>query len=150
LSGLELLRKKVRELVIMANSTVHDNMVSIPWPTPIRYTLGVGSYISTGKALNNTPEENPVRFVYQHFGNEEHNALKDGRQSWDLTAAWLAVRGRGELWDETWGGHWNVDPKTGACAWLGNTDENRTFILERMHVPDVQKIIEAELSRPPK
>ena len=150
LSGLELIRTKVRELVIMANSTVHDNKVSVPWPTPIRYTLSVGSYISTGKALNGTPEENPVRFVYQHFGDENHNALKDGRQSWDLTAAWLAVRGPGELWDETWGGYWNVDPKTGACAWLGNTDMNRTCIMERMNVADVQKIIETELSRPPK
>jgi lysophospholipase L1-like esterase len=150
LSGLELIQKKVREFVIMANSTVHDNKVSVPWPTPIRYTFGVGSYLSTGKSLSNTPEENPVRFVYQHFGNEKNNALKDGRQSWDLTAAWLAVRGTGELWDESWGGHWNVDPKTGACAWVGNADENRTFILERMHVPDVQKMLEAELSRPPK
>jgi lysophospholipase L1-like esterase len=150
LSGLELIQKKVRELVIMANSTVHDNKVSVPWPTPIRYTFGVGSTLYTGKSLNNTPEENPVRFVYQHFGDKEHNALKDGRQSWDLTASWLAVRGPGELWDESWGGYWHVDPKTGAVAWLGNTDKNRTFILERMHVPDVQKIIEAELSRPPK
>ena len=148
LSGLELIRKKVRELVIMANTNAHDNKVSVPWPTPIRYTFGVGSYISTGKALITTPEENPVRFFYQHFGNEEHNALKDGRQSWDLTAAWLAVHGAGELWDESWGGHWNVDPKTGAGSWLGNADENRTYILERMHVPDVQKIIEAELARP--
>jgi len=64
--------------------------------------------------------------------------------------AWLAVRGAGELCDESWSGHWNVDPKTGAGSWLGNTDENRAYILERMHVPDVQKNIEAKLSRPAK
>ena len=150
LSGPDLVRKKVRQLVVMANTTRYDNAVNGIWPTKILFTFGVGSYISTGKSLAGTPENNPVRCIYSLFGDDQHNALKDGRQSWDLTAAWLAVRGPGRLWDVSWGGHWTVDPATGQGDWPDGPQTNQNFILEKMPVPEVAKLLDAELARPPK
>lgn len=150
LSGLDLVRKKVRKLVIMSNTCKYDNTVLGIWPTKILYTFGVGSYISTGKSLAKTPENNPVRAIYQLFGkDEQENALVNGRQSWDLTAAWLAVRGVGDLWDESWGGHFSVDPETGKGDWVDGPHMAQSYILEKMEVPEVIKLIETELARLP-
>ena len=99
LSGLDLVKQKVRELVIMANTTPEDGYLLSKWPTKIKWTTEAGSYVGTGQSLINTPENNPVRVAYGLFGDSpEHNALKDSRASWDLTASWLAVRGVGDLW----------------------------------------------------
>lgn len=148
LSGLDLVRKKVRMLVDMANTTRYDNSVLGIWPSKILFTFGVGSYISTGKALAGTPENNPVRCIYGLFGDDRHNALRDGRQSWDLTASWLAVRGPGDLWDVSWGGYWTVDPETGQGEWRDGPQSNHNYILEKMSVPEVVKLMDAELARP--
>ncbi len=94
LSGLDLVRKKVRQLVVMANTQPQDVYILGKWPTKILWTTYVGSGIGTGPSLINTPENNPVRVAYDLFG-----VLHTGRQSWDLTAAWLAVRGPGDVWD---------------------------------------------------
>jgi hypothetical protein len=94
LSGLDLVRKKVRELVIMANTMPQDHYLLSKWPTKIMWTTYVGNGIGTGPSLLNTPENNPVRVAFDLFG-----VLHNGRQSWDETAAWVAVRGPGDVFD---------------------------------------------------
>jgi hypothetical protein len=147
LNGIDLVRKKVRELVVMANTVPQDSYVLGKWPTKIVWTTFVGNSIYTGKALINTPENNPVRFAYAHFGDDQHNALKDGRQSWDLTAAWLAVRGPGDLWDEI-SGHWQINPPGKYGTWIPQGKDR--LIIPQMSPADAAKLIDAELSRPPK
>ncbi|HEX4142192.1 MAG TPA: GDSL-type esterase/lipase family protein [Pirellulales bacterium] len=149
LSGLELVRKKVRQIVIMNNQQKEDEFVLAHWPTPILWTMEVGSHIYTGKSLATTPQENPVRFIYAHHGDEQHNSLRDGRQSWDLTASWLAVYGPGELWDVASGGSWKVNTQAGGGEWINGPATNQGFVMVRMPVPEVTRLIEAELSRPP-
>ena len=144
LSGRNLIRKKVRKLVIMGNTNRHDGSVINTWPTKILYTTDVGSVIYTGKVLVNTPENNPVRVVYRLNGAE------NGRQSWDLTAAWLAVRGPGPLWDVAYGGYRKVDPVTGESPWIDGPPTNEAYVMQRMPSPEVAKLIDAELVRPPK
>ena len=150
LNGIELVRKKVREMVVMANTIPQDAWLLSKWPTRIVWSTFVGSSIYAGKSLGNTPENNPVRAAYGLFGdNAEHNAMKDGRQCWDLTAAWLAVRGAGEVWDET-SGYWKVDPHPGGYgAWIEG-DENQRLVIPKMTYPEVSKLMEAELACPPK
>ena len=144
LSGRELIRRKVRKLVIMGNTDKHDGSVIDTWPTKILYTTYVGSVIYTGQTLVNTPENNPVRVIYRLNGAE------NGRPSWDLTAAWLAVRGPGALWDVTYGGYRKVDPVTGESPWIDGPPTKEAYVMERMPSQEVAKLIDAELSRPPK
>ena len=133
----------------MANTVPEDAYVLSKWPTPILWTTFVGTTIFTGKALAQTPENNPVRVAYGLFGDEKFNALRDNRQSWDLTAAWLAVRGPGELWDVI-SGHWRVDPPGGYGTWINGPATKEGLVIPRMPIPEVTKLIERELSRPPK
>ena len=144
LNGIDLVKKKVRELVIMANTVPQDNYLLGKWPTKILWTTDVGTYISTGQSLISTPENNPVRFAYGLFGDnpQQHNALKDGRSSWDLTAAWLAVRGPEDLWDVIPGPPPFI---TGAAR----TQSNQSTVTIRMPYADAAKIIGEELARPP-
>ncbi|HEY3416423.1 MAG TPA: GDSL-type esterase/lipase family protein [Armatimonadota bacterium] len=144
LSGLALIRKKVRQLVIMDNGQKEDAYFLSRWPTDILWTTWVGSYLSTGKALITTPETNPVRLAYALFGDGKHFALYDGRQSWDLTASWLAVRGPGELWDVAPGypmqyrPNWAFDPKI-----------TQGVVIGQMPYAEVAKLLDAELARAP-
>jgi len=151
LSGFDLIHKKVRELVIMGNTNRHDGSVINTWPTKILYTTDVGSVIYTGKSLVGTPDNNPVRFAYELFGvHDAHSMTPFSRQSWDLTAAWLAVRGPCALWDVASGGYRKVNPVTGASPWVNGPATNEGYVMQRMPVPEVTALIEAELSRPPK
>ena len=142
LSGLDLVRKKVRELVIMANTQPTDHYLLSKWPTKIMWTTYVGSGIGTGPSLINTPENNPVRMAYDLFG-----VLHTGRQSWDLTAAWLAVRGPGDVWDVVAGRPQYINDITHSPA---APHPNECEVTVKMPYPDAAKIIGEELARPPK
>src|ERR1700689_1923939 len=83
LAGADLVRKKVRRLVVMggqfpnpkqfkewnftAGGVGPDTQHAIEnWPTPILFSgFSIGQGISTGKALEATPAANPVRRAYQ-------------------------------------------------------------------------------------
>ena len=141
-SGLDLVRKKVRQLVIMANTLPQDHYILGKWPTKIVWTTYVGSNIGSGSSLLSTPENNPVRVAYDFFG-----VLHTGRQSWDLTAAWLAVRGAGDVWDIVPGRPQYINDITHSPTAV-YPDECEVTV--RMPYPDVSKLIGAELARPPK
>jgi hypothetical protein len=149
LSGLDLIRKKVNALVVMGNTTYADAYIYGKWPTKILWTLGLGTTVYTGKSLAAAPEDNPIRFAYEHFGTPEHNAMKDGRGSWDLTAAWASVRGGGEMWDEV-PGNWRPDPPPGYGTWIGDVKSHNSQLISNMNGDQVNQIIDTELARPPK
>jgi hypothetical protein len=142
LSGPELIRKKVRQLVIMANTQPADQYLLSQWPTQIIWTTYVGSYIGTGPSLIPTPDNNPVRVAYDLFG-----VLHNGRQSWDLTAAWLAVRGPGGLFDLIAGRPQYINDITKTPA-APHPDEFEATV--RMPYAEAAKAIGEELARPPK
>lgn len=147
LNGLDLVKAKVRELVIMANTTPEDGYLLSKWPTKIKWTTDAGSYVGTGQSLINTPENNPVRVAYGLFGDSpEHNALKDGRSSWDLTAAWLAVRGAGDLWAVLPGRQQYINDITKTPFTRHPNESTITF---KMSNGQVAKLINDELARPP-
>jgi hypothetical protein len=148
LAGPDLIRKKVRKIVIMANTVPEDEFIISHWPTPILWTTYIGTNLSTGRALKNTPEDNPVRFAYGHFGVVNgKSALDHGRSSWDLTAAWLGVRGPGDLWDVAWGGSLKILPR--GNAWINGPQTNQNLAIVKMPDLEVAKILDAELARPP-
>jgi hypothetical protein len=148
LSGLDLIKKKVHELVIMSNTSPEDGYFLAKWPTRILWTTDAGSYVGTGQSLINTPENNPVRVAYGLFGDSpEHNALKDSRASWDLTAAWLAVRGVGDFWAVLPGRQQYINDITKTPFAPHPTESTITV---KMPVEQVAKIMNVELARPPK
>jgi len=106
LSGEELIRAKVKELVVMGggypNNEGDFNLTSGPgkdasdarlvieaWPTEIVFTPGnVCGSIATGQTLSD-PEGNPVAHAYEQFFGRPGR----GRASWDLCSVLYAVRG---------------------------------------------------------
>ena len=142
LSGLDLVKQKVRQLVIMANTVPADLYLLGKWPTKIVWTCDVGSGIGTGPSLIPTPENNPVRMAYDLFG-----VLHTGRQSWDLTAAWIAVRGPDPLWDVIAGRpQYITDIIKDPVA----NHPNESVVTVKLPYPEVTRIIGEELARPPK
>ncbi len=139
LSGLDLVRKKVRQLVIMFNTQPADLYVLRHWPTKIIWTCDVGNYIGTGPALIPTPESNPVRAAYDLFG-----ALHSGRQSWDLTASWIAIRGAGDLFDLIAGRPQYISDIVHDPA---ITHPNESVVTIRVPFSEASKIMDTELAR---
>jgi inosine-uridine nucleoside N-ribohydrolase len=104
LTGKELVAKKVKRLVSMAGLFPEGKefnvycdapasvVVARDWPTEIVLSgFEIGSVIFTGKQLVRMPvKDNPVREAYELCFAEGD---PDGRMSWDLTAALVAVKG---------------------------------------------------------
>jgi hypothetical protein len=132
----------------MSNTAPEDGYLLSKWPTKIAWTTDAGNWVNTGQSLINTPENNPVRVAYGLFGDSpEHNALKDGRASWDLTAAWLAVRGTGDFWKVLPGRPQYINDIT-KTPFIVHPDEST--ITYSMPIDQVAKIMNVELARPPK
>jgi hypothetical protein len=148
LSGLDLVKKKVHQLVIMANTVPEDGYWLSKWPTKILWTTEVGTYIGAGKALINTPVTNPVRIAYSLFGDhpDVDSALKIGRNCWDLTAAWVAVRGPGDYFALLAGRQQAINDIT-RTPFVGHPNE--TTLTGKMNFIDVGKAFDAELARAP-
>ncbi|MCW3819049.1 nucleoside hydrolase [Micromonospora sp. DR5-3] len=106
LTGAELVSHKVNKLVVMGArfpSGREWNIMLDPtaaatvakdWPTPIVYSgFEIGDTILTGSRLfTETHPNNPVLNAYEDYVGWGNN-----RSSWDLTAAYVAVRGTDEL-----------------------------------------------------
>lgn len=151
LSGVDLVKKKVRKMVVMANTMKGDGPYLMKWPTPILWTIEIGSYIGCGQGMQSQPDTDPAKLAYQYNGDPVHNCLKDGRQSWDPSAAWIAVRGPGDVFDVTWGGYWLVDDNGSYGPWVNGPprDPPQNQIVIKMPLDEVSKLFNAELARPP-
>jgi hypothetical protein len=144
LSGPDLVKKKVRKIVIMANTNKNDVFVIKNWPTPILWTTDIGNYIYPGKSVMTTPLTNPLHVIF--------NILHvDSRQGWDPTAAWLAVRGPGDVYDVAIGGYWRVNvPPLEWGTWINGPATNHGMATVKMPGDQVLKLYNAELARPPR
>ncbi len=110
LDGSSLVTKKVKRLVSMAaridgkDSSGYEFNVDVDpaasqkvfseWPTPIIISgFEVGEKILTGiRLINNESIRNsPVKDAFRIALTKDHNSV--GRNSWDETAVWVAVRG---------------------------------------------------------
>lgn len=101
LSEPELVKQKVRELVIMGstwndgwNLKAHEmesytQKVIELWPGPIAFSPA-GKDVITGQSMKETPEKNPVRAAYKHYYKGKEGR---GRSSWDQLAVLYAIRG---------------------------------------------------------
>jgi purine nucleosidase len=142
LSGLDLVAKKVRCLVIMFNTQPQDGYLLSKWPTKIIWSTYIGSNVGTGGTLLSTPEDNPVRVAYSWFG-----VLHTGRQSWDLTAAWIAAYGPDDVFDLVPGRPKFLDEITKTPLDTPHPNDYEGTV--KMPYPEVSKLLGAQLAKPP-
>jgi inosine-uridine nucleoside N-ribohydrolase len=163
LGGSALVAAKVRELVVMGgqypDSASHPdgkeynfamdaaatNAVIPNWPTPIvfsGYELGVD--IVTGATLQEkTPSDNPMRTAYQLYNGGV------GRSSWDLTAAYFAVRGPSDVWQLCGPGYNQVYPD-GSNRWDPSTDHAHYYLRNAVSKAQIKALLDDLLTQPPK
>jgi inosine-uridine nucleoside N-ribohydrolase len=105
LAGIDLVRKKVKQLVSMAArqdghefnvvvDTPASKRVFAEWPTPILLSgFEIGEKVLTGIRLthNNAIQNSPVKDAFEVALRKDQNTK--GRNSWDQTAVLVAVRG---------------------------------------------------------
>jgi pyrimidine-specific ribonucleoside hydrolase len=106
LTGQELVRRKVKQLVSMAGKfpagrefnilkdTASANVVIRGWPTPILFSgFEIGEKIRTGRPLvqNQAILHSPVKDVFR-ISMRQHKADSVGRMSWDQTAVLVAIQ----------------------------------------------------------
>jgi inosine-uridine nucleoside N-ribohydrolase len=152
LTGVELIRKKVKQLVSMAGSfpkgrefnvlvdSAASEKVFLHWPTPVIYSgFEIGRQIITGQQL--TASENlqsPVKDVFalcMAFSDEDHN----GRKSWDQTAVLAAVRGVSPYFGLQRG---QIVLKGGNNEWKDDPAGDQAYLTMKMSAEEIRGIIE--------
>jgi inosine-uridine nucleoside N-ribohydrolase len=160
LPGTELVKKKVPRLVSMAGwfpegrefnifiDSVSSKYVFENWPGEIFFTgFEIGNEIFTGLRLIKSPVQNsPVKDVFRisiPLLEEDRN----GRRSWDETAALIAVYGT-EGFFETRKGTIIVNTD-GSNTWKDDPEGKHHYVIQKMPVTEITKFIEDRMMHIP-
>ena len=162
LPGVELVRRKVKELALMGGAFPqsnpgeynlafggagpHSKYVMENWPTRILFSgFEIGERVMTGRALISTPAANPVRRAYELF----QNSLANNRQSWDLTTVLAAVEGAEPFWKESAEGYCEV-AADGSNTWTSGPGRGHVYLMEQASIETVACCLEGLLAMPPR
>jgi pyrimidine-specific ribonucleoside hydrolase len=163
LSGQELVKKKVKQLVSMAGGFPSGNefnvnkdiaasrYVAVNWPTNILFSgFEIGKKIKCGLPLihNDAIHNSPVKDVFRisiPMAAED----KDGRMSWDETAVLVAVRGYSDYYTIQRGIIY-VDEKDGSNTWKDDANGNHAHLIEKAPVEEVRNLIDTLIMHQPK
>jgi inosine-uridine nucleoside N-ribohydrolase len=160
LTGPELVSKKVKKLVSMAGKFPEGNEFNVHmdstasqyvfenWPTKIIFTgFEIGWEIRTGLRLMEMEEvDNPVKEVFRlciPLAEED----KNGRMSWDETAALIAVYGTKGFFT-TVSGTIIVNPD-GSNGWVNQADGRHAYVIQKMPVDKMSRFIEDRMMHLP-
>jgi hypothetical protein len=167
LAGAELVRKKVKLLVVVGGYFPHDPIADrkIPeynfgganplgaldtqfvvehWPTAVLFSgAELAQGICTGQTLDATPPANPVRRIFELNG-----LLKDGRSSWCQTAVLAAVRDPDLYWEVKRDGYCAVS-SNGQSAWTSEPHRGHSYLATKVSQPEMAKIIGEMMAAPP-
>ncbi len=131
LSGRELVARKVRQLVSMANAPAPEGIESFnwrmdwtaareviaDWPTPLVVQWAGRDVLTGSRLMAAMPEEHPVRRAYWAWlGDPGAN-----RPSWDQLTALYAARGPGDLFTESEPLALDLSPEPGRYRWRSHT-----------------------------
>jgi inosine-uridine nucleoside N-ribohydrolase len=158
-NGRDLVARKVTRLVIMGGRYPEGKewnfeqapaaaaKVMAEWPSPILASgFEIGARVHTGKRLETeTPAANPVRKAFALYAG-----AGKGRESWDETALYAAVRGPQSLWDVQSGGKIAVDTTTSVNRWALSPEGKHAYLVERQPVAEVEQAIEDLMVQPPR
>jgi len=152
LTGVELIKKKVKHLVSMAGrfpegreyNVFVDSLASakvfLHWPTPVVYSgFEIGRQILTGRQLTADRHlQSPVKDVFalcMAFSEEDRN----GRMSWDETAVLAAVKGAGAYFDIQKG---HIILKGGYNEWKDDPGGSQAYLTMKMPAEELRSVIE--------
>ena len=116
------------------------------WPGTI-YFSGRGRKVLTGRTLDKTPADNPVRLAYKLYLKKKK---KPARSSWDQIALLFAVRPNAPYWKLRTKGS-NLIYPNGTNRWVDKPDLDRHVLVEFAEdsvVPAVTRTIEKLMTRP--
>lgn len=154
LTGKELVKQKVKELVSMAgkfpagdefNVVKHaeaSKYVFDNWPTTVIFSgFEIGQKIKTGLPLihNESIQNSPVKDVFRisiPLAKEDSN----GRMSWDETAVLVAVAGY-QSYYILQPGHIVVDGVKGTNSWVNDKKGNQFYLVEKTPPVVVEKVL---------
>ncbi|MEO6453418.1 MAG: nucleoside hydrolase [Ginsengibacter sp.] len=155
LSGMDLIKKKVRRLVSMAGKFPGENefrefnvkidsaasqLVFTKWPTEVIYSgFEIGVKIKTGLPLvnNSAIKNSPVKDAFSiclPMARGDNN----GRNSWDETAVLVAIKGQEP--------YYSLQPGTiivnenGSNSW-DSKGKNQYYLVEKLPYEQVEKLI---------
>lgn len=163
LSGEQLVRQKVKQLVSMAGRFPSGGEFNVNrdfpaskyvfenWPTPVILSgFEIGEKIKTGLPLvaNDSIKNSPVKDV---FRISIPLAAEDsaGRKSWDETAVLVAVLGY-DNWYELKPGKIIVSDKDGSNTWVDDSTSKQYYLVEKVPPAVVEKIINDLIQHQPK
>src|ERR1035437_2766459 len=160
LSGKELVTSKVSRLVSMAGrfpegkefnifmDSVSSKFVYENWPGEVIFSgFEIGAEIHTGlKLIKSDIKNSPVKDVFRisiPLSAED----KEGRMSWDETAALIGVYGTDGFFD-TIKGKIIVNPD-GSNTWENSPDGKQSYVKLKIPVPQISSFIEERMMHVP-
>jgi inosine-uridine nucleoside N-ribohydrolase len=160
LKGIELVSKKVKLLVSMAGKfpegkefNVHMDSAAAKyvyenWPGKVIFTgFEIGWEIRTGLRLMNSPAQNsPVKDVFR-ISIPMSSEDKDGRMSWDETAALIGVYGTEGFFDTVRGKI--IVNQDGSNSWENDPNGKQYYVKQKMPVPQISRFIEDRMMHLP-
>ncbi len=164
LNGIELVRRKVKEFVIMGGQfpsgesewNFNGNMPGITKdvveqiPVPITFSgYEVGLNIKTGEVFNELAVDTPLHVAFLHFCahapwlNHQFKGSIYDNSTYDQTAILYAIRnGEGEYWEKIKDGYCLPDD-TGGNLWIKDKNRNHAYLRLLKTEEEMATIIEA-------
>ncbi len=155
LSGIELVKKKVKKLVSMAGDFPQGNEFNVNqhpgasfyaysnWPTPILFSgFGIGSKIMTGnKVATQGTVGSPVQWVYSYCLSTYGKKQLTNRNSWDHTAVLCAVRNPEDYFYVIGKGTFICNPD-GSNTWDADKDSGHSFLVHKYPYQKIADVID--------
>lgn len=160
LTGTELVAKKVKKLVSMAGKfpsgkefNVHKDSVASRfafenWPVPIILSgFEIGWEIRTGlRVMDMDVVDSPVKDVFR-ISIPMSEEDKNGRMSWDQTAALIGVLGTEGFFTKVRGTM--LVNEDGSNAWKDDPEGKHEYVVQKMPVKEMEKFIEDRMMHLP-
>ncbi|WP_214627513.1 nucleoside hydrolase [Paenibacillus agaridevorans] len=127
MSGMELIRRSVKRLVVMGGGTFPEgedafNWKMDPeaaenvlnrWPGPLSVSSAGETILTGARLMERMPPDHPIKFAYEAY----LEAPARNRSSWDQVTALYAVRGGANLFEVTEGYSIYYDAATNRYTW---------------------------------
>lgn len=163
LSGVELIKKKVKKWVAMAGrfpegrefnvfiDSVSSYYVLERWPTPILFSgFEIGERIFTGsKVAEKNDQNNPVSWAYKYNLATYENKPVKNRMSWDQTAVLCAIRDPERYFYVCGPGKIIVNP-SGYNNWDPDSTKDHYFLVHKYPYQDISDTLEGLMMYQPK
>lgn len=163
LSGMELVKKKVKRWVAMAGRFPEGGEFNVNrhpeasyyvfqhWPTPILFSgFEIGASVFTGRRLaDEGSDNNPLAWAYRYNLDTYEGKKAAKRQSWDQTAVLCAVRNPEKYFYVVGPGKFVIF-ENGQNAWDPDTNASHYFLVHKYPYQKIADVIDELMLYEPK